>query len=74
MELLDIAGVSILASVVRCLIALATIYGALTALDRYNGFPFTRAQETMNADPRAVAHYRGLRFLAACILAGLIFS
>ena len=74
MEMLDVAGLSILASIVRVLIALATIYFSLTLLDRYNGFPFTRAQETMNADPRAVAHYRGLRFLAACILAGLIFS
>lgn len=74
MEMLDVAGLSILASIVRVLLALGTIYLALTALDRLNGVPFTRAQEVMNADPRAVAHYRGLRFLAACILAGLIFS
>lgn len=73
-SLFDILGVSLGASVIRALLALVTAYIVLVLLDIINNQRFGVAQEIINEDPRATAHYRGMRFLAVCIVVGLLFS
>ena len=54
--------------------ALALCWAVLTGLDRLNHAPFTKVQEVINADPRAAALYRGLRFLGVALLVGQLLA
>jgi len=74
MEMLDIAGLSFLSRLVHFCAASLAVMLLLRWWDILNKQSFTAALEIINADPRALADYRGKRLVALCLLAGLILS
>jgi hypothetical protein len=71
---------SLLLSLAAALVALVALFFGLRFFDILAGRPFRSKDAAarggvvniIHSDPRATAHYYGLRFLGACILFGLV--
>lgn len=55
-------------------VAATVIWAVLRGLDKYNDDAFGPVRKKINADPKAAAIYRGLRFFSMCLLAGLLLG
>lgn len=75
MELPTFAVTSFLVQFIYLLVTVAAVVGLLRWFDKAAGISFKKdVWDKIDKDPRALALYHGLRFLAVCYVAGQFLS